>query len=402
LILFALNLGLGFSYIGLWIVSISQGLFWRADFTAFYTAFSMVRDGYGNRLYDFDLQTAYQQQILGGKSFQDGLLPFINPPYVAVLFVPLAWLSHWSAFSVWMLAQVGVVLWLLRLLWNISSTWSYRERWLLLSVALAFPPLFSTLMLGTFSLLLLVVLLQLYLALKQNRSYQAGLWLIAGTIKPQVVVFPLILLLGNRNWRVIGITALVMALLFVLTAGLFGWHIWEEFLRTLQLANTFYDQFGIVPNTMYNLKGMLTLILGNQHGVLISRICNIAFLAAASLSLILWRRLPLHDDPQFELRFGLVLLLGLFFSPHLHSHDGVMLIAPALLFYIYLRQYQPEHTTYVMFILLCPFLFLIGEFAVGSSLGVRIPSLVMIALLAWIMYRLAMDRGTPARIAQNT
>jgi len=68
-VVIASNLGLGLGYVGLWVIAGIQGLFWRADFISFYTAWSIVRDGFGAQLYDFGLQTSYQQQLLGGRSF---------------------------------------------------------------------------------------------------------------------------------------------------------------------------------------------------------------------------------------------------------------------------------------------------------------------------------------------
>ena len=85
-----LNTGLALSYIGLWAITARQGQFWRADFSAYYTGWAIVRDGLGNQLYDLDLQTRYQQTILEGRSFSDGLLPFTYPPHMALYFSPLA------------------------------------------------------------------------------------------------------------------------------------------------------------------------------------------------------------------------------------------------------------------------------------------------------------------------
>ena len=39
-------------------------MFWRADFTNYYTGWSLVRDGLGHRHYDLELQTRYQEQIV--------------------------------------------------------------------------------------------------------------------------------------------------------------------------------------------------------------------------------------------------------------------------------------------------------------------------------------------------
>ena len=63
--LFILNVGLALGNVGLWLSAMRQGLFWRADFTALYTGGTLVQEGQGAHLYDFEVQTRYQQEILG-------------------------------------------------------------------------------------------------------------------------------------------------------------------------------------------------------------------------------------------------------------------------------------------------------------------------------------------------
>jgi len=57
-----------------------------SDFLSFYTGWAIVRDGQGGRLYDLDLQRAYQAQVLAeeGSHSNFGLFPFINPPHAAL------------------------------------------------------------------------------------------------------------------------------------------------------------------------------------------------------------------------------------------------------------------------------------------------------------------------------
>lgn len=116
-----LNLSLGLSYVGLWLILAQQGMFWRADFSAYYTGWAIVRDGLGEQLYDFDLQTRYQQQILEGRSFSQGLLPYLNPPHATLPFVPLALLTRADAFWVWSLVQAALLVWVFRFLWRLSK-----------------------------------------------------------------------------------------------------------------------------------------------------------------------------------------------------------------------------------------------------------------------------------------
>ena len=96
---------LGFSvfavYIGLWLALIVGGHTEQADYTAFYTGWTIVADGHGPDLYDIGTQTATQQAILGGRSFEAGLNPFNNPPHLVVPFVPLAALPMATSYLAW-------------------------------------------------------------------------------------------------------------------------------------------------------------------------------------------------------------------------------------------------------------------------------------------------------------
>jgi Glycosyltransferase family 87 len=379
-----LNVGLGLSYVALWGMLAWQGLFWRADFSAYYTGWSIARDGLGEQLYDFDLQTRYQQQILGGRSFSQGLLPYLNPPHATIPFVPLALLPLPAAFAIWTLCQIALLVWMLRLLLRIARDWEPQERWLMVSAVVAFPPLLFTLQLGAFSLLMLLCMLQFYWSLKQGHDRAAGLWLLLGTVKPQVMLLPGALLIGARRWHALGVALLGGGALAALSGALLGWRSWAGFLDALRIVSGYFGIFGIVPTTMYNFKGTLALILGNDYGEAINQASLVALALVVALTLLLWRVPWRPDEPVFDLRMALTILLGLLFNPHLHRQDGVMFIAPAVLFYVYLRQRGLPRRAFAVWALACPLIVLVSEFTIEGSLGVRIPVVMMGLLALWM------------------
>jgi len=381
----AVHLGIASGYVGLWAMLATRGQFWQADFSAYYAGWSIVRDGHGAHLYDLDLQARYQENILNEGRFEGGVLPYLNPPYATLPFVSLALLSRSAAFWLWSLGQLLLLVWLLRVLSRLAQNWSPRERWLLFSGMLAFPPLFITCMLGTFSLLILVCVLHYVCALRRGHEGRAGLWLVLGTIKPQLMALPGLVVVGGRRWRALASVLLAGGVLVLVSGLLLGWASWIGFFQALQTVNTLFGEIGIVPTVMYNLKGTLALILGNEQGVLINRISMGAMVAASLATLAVWRGAwPAEDDPRFDLRMSLTLLLGLLFLPHLNPHDGLLLVLPALLFYRYLRQRNLPRGPYTAFVLSWPLLFLFSEFTVGGSLGIRGPVVAMGVLLIWI------------------
>ena len=387
-----LNLALALSYVALLFILARQDLFWRADFTMFYTGWSIVRDGRGAELYDFNLQTRYQQQILAGRSFKDGLLPFNYPPYVAVVPAVLAWLPRSTAFAVWALGQLALLVVLLRLLWQMTRAWKPYERRLLLTAVVGFPPLFSTFALGSLSLFLLVCLLQVCHRLKTGDELRAGCWLALGTVKPQLIVMQVLLVVAARRWRVLGGALLLGILLIMLSSGVLGWRIWLGFVEVLRATGRVFDTYGIVPTAMYNLKGTLALMLGNSRGSLINLVSLVAFAGMAIVTILIWRGPWRIEAPAFELRMALTILLGLLFSPHLNPQDGLVLVAPALLFYSYRRECNLPREAYAAFVLVCPILFLVGEFLIGDRLGIRLPVVAMLVLLVWMARALEAER----------
>src|ERR1700737_4222431 len=71
--------------------SIPQGL---PDFSIFYTAGRIVRDGHGGRLYDDALQESVQREFSPRALERRGsILPYNHPPFEAVLFVPSSFRS---------------------------------------------------------------------------------------------------------------------------------------------------------------------------------------------------------------------------------------------------------------------------------------------------------------------
>ncbi len=401
-----LHIALGMSYAALWVRMALEGQFWRGDFTAYYTGWSIIRDGHGAHLYDLDMQTRYQQHILDvstrglawredapAPTFEDGVLPFVNPPYTALPFVPLTWLPLTTAFFVWSVVQGGLLVWLFSLLQSIGQAWKHTERWLMYSAVVAFPPLLITLMIGSYSLFMLLCVLQFYLSLKREQSNRAGLWLALGSVKPQLMLMPGFLALGARRWRVLGSGVAIIGVCVLIAWPVCGWQCWREFMHLLNSISNAFDYMGIVPTVMYNFKGTLAVLLGNEHGLFINRVSTVALVGASVCTLLLWRGAsssPTH--PQFELRMALTLLLGLLFCPHLHPHDGLLFVAPAVLFYAYLRQNDLPRRGYAVFVLSCPLLFLVSEFTVGADVGIRIPVVAMGVLLVWMLRHLFRDR----------
>lgn len=191
------------------------------DFRAALTAATLVAEGDGARLYSIDAQQQAESSVLRGYEGQ-GLLPYTQPPFWALLLVPLlrAGLAVQLVFTVWTLisaAAAGLSLGLL------AAGWPARRgpSWLLMLGATSFFPLITALMVGQSTGLALLGLAAATTALKYRRDGMAGGALALALVQPTVLPALLLALAFARRWRALagfalagaGLVALAMAVL---------------------------------------------------------------------------------------------------------------------------------------------------------------------------------------------
>jgi glycosyl transferase family 87 len=329
-------------YLGLWAALIAGGHSEQADYTAFYTGWTIVVDGRGADLYDPAVQAEVQRDILGGRTFEAGLNPFNNPPHLVVPFVPLAWLSLGASYLVWAVVQLGLLAWLLWRLWTVvAADWSRDERLVLIAASVAASPLVVTFLQGAFSLLVCVAVTEAYVALRTARDGRAGAWLALASVKPQAVVTLGVMLLVGRRWRAIAVGAVVGLALAAVATVVLGPGIWSEYLAFLSRYVSTFDEFSVRPSVMWNLRGTLTLLIGPDQAAgqatLINTVGLVGQLAGLAAVAWLWRGRWAATSPDFDLRFALTLLIGLLTSPHLNPHDDLLLVPAAAIAYRGLR-----------------------------------------------------------------
>jgi len=384
--LIAFHLGIALGYLVLIIKAALEDLLWRADFTAFYTGGAIVRMGLGPRLYDLELQTRVQQAILGpGRMFYDGVLPFNNPPHFALVMALLSMLPLGPAFWCWTALQVGILARVIQRLRSMSSGWDATERWLLFSAFLAFFPLFLQFLYGSLSLFVLWCLIEFYLALREGKEARAGVWLALAAVKPQAMMFPALVILAGRRWRALAGASAAGVLILGATSAILGPSIWPDYFHWLTMTSSYFDHFGVYPEMMYNLKGTLALLWGAERASLIQAVSMGALIAGAAgiLALWVWGRWVPHQ-PAFDLRLALTLTLGVLLSPHQNPQDSLTLVLPVALFYDYLRRTGQPTRPLTAFLLTWPVLFLLEQFAIRGRLGIRLPVVLVTALLVWM------------------
>jgi hypothetical protein len=374
-------------FAGVWVWIGTEGLFWRGDFSAFYTGYTLIVEGRGERLYDLNVQAEQQLRLLPDWPLGDGLLPFVYPPHAAVALAPLGLLRHPAAFALWSMLQLGMCLLLGRFLFRLLSDQGAGVRWLTLVSVLAFPPLFTSFQLGQVSLWCLVCQFGFVCALKERRPLAVAVWLLAGTVKPQLMVVPGLVLLGLRRWRELVWFAVLLGISGGLATVLLGPGCWLDYLRLLRVHSQGFGSSTVDPLIMYNVKGLLTAQLGDGRHNLINLFTLGAWLASVVLVLWLWRDSGSLDRPDWRGRLTLSFMMGMLVNPHLNPVDALGLVLPAVLFLGQLQQdgERRQATTFAALAVCCPLLFLIDCWGLRPArLGFRPFFALELGLLGWM------------------
>lgn len=391
------NAGLVIAFVALWLSLALKGAFWRADFRAFYTGWTIVLDGDGGRLYDLEVQDRHQRRVLPELPADEGLLPFVHPPHAAVAMSGLALLPRDLAFYLW--TALGVLLCIVggRLVLRLLSGPQQRtERRLVLLTIAAFPPLFMSFQLGQVTLLCVVCVLGFVVALKEDRPLAMAVWIMLGTVKPQLMVVPILALLALRQWRALAWLATLGLGAAAVTTLALGPACWTDYLAVLRFCTQQFATSGIDPAGMYNLKGALTTTLGADRGDLINLLTKAAWLAGlVGVLALLWPVRDRWQEDSFDARLALALLLGLLTNPHVNPTDVLAFVPPAVLFRASLTRTKVPSPgmAFDQAALVAPLLFVVDYYLLGPLLPLRPFVMLGLGLCTWMALTIFRGRG---------
>jgi hypothetical protein len=297
------------------------------DFSIFYTAGKIVRNGGGAGLYDPALQYSVQQEFAPNVSVRQGALPYNHPPFEALIFLPLTFLPYGYALASWTAVNLALLLVVGKILRRRFSVLHGIAGWQWLAMELAFYPVFISLMQGQDSILLLCLYVLAFEFLERKADFSAGCCLGLGMFR-FALVLPMILifLFWNRRRFVSGavLVSLGLSLLSGWVVGFSG--LLRYPLYVWQLEKT-TGGGTILPGLMSNVRGLMASLLG---GLVTPPTLLIITLAASAF--LLWIAFPAGFAPTaFDLKFALAIVVTLLVSYHSYSYDWCLLILPLVI-----------------------------------------------------------------------
>jgi hypothetical protein len=276
----------------------------------------MVRSGHANELHNYDMNTKFQEQIIGATH---GPVPFNHLAYETLFFAPLSFFPYKAAYGIFLTVNLILLGWSAQLL--LPFTRRLAELWggLPYGVFVCFLPVGITLFQGQDSILLLFLFAAAYQAMSNDKAYQAGIYLGLSLFKFQYCIPVAVLLLAWKNWRTVtafmGTAAAVVAISVGLT-GLRAWSAYSSYLLSVssRLGSGEQLKYAIYPAAMPNLFGVVFAGAGNQT----------VMVGLISLAVMMWAAFG-------KASFPVAVAVAMLVSYHGLIHDATILILPVLL-----------------------------------------------------------------------
>jgi Glycosyltransferase family 87 len=278
------------------------------DFLNLYAGASLARDGVFASMHAPEVQlqreSEYAPQL-------PEVVPFVRPPFYALLLAPMAWLPFGPAFWVWLAVQSAVLIgtWI----------WAFR-RWG--ADALIFGSMYLPTALGIAHgqdcVLIAAIVLGVYALARRDRDFLSGAVLGLGLIKFHLFLLWPLALLVQKRWRMMAGACAAVAVELLVSLALAGPAGMARYVALLRMTDL--PRLSPSPELMINVRG-LALNLGIDS-VAVTGVLTVAVViltAAACWRAPLWRFVAAASAGS---------LLAV---PHVYGYDAGLLLIPLLL-----------------------------------------------------------------------
>ena len=297
------------------------------DFTVFYTAGKVLREGRGAQLYHSSTQLAVQAEFARNSDIRRGPLPYIHPPFEALFFLPLTFLPYPPAFTAWNLINLAILFGVAKLIRSRLHSLGSIPRWQMVLLCVAFFPVFANFHQGQDAILLLLVVTLSFRGLDRDADLLAGCWLGFGLLKYHLILPLAVVLALWRGRRFILGFITVSSAMVLISLGLVGW---QGALQYPAYAWRVVSQpafGGIPPRQLTSLFGLLAGWPFSQEMASAVRIAVAAGSAALLIIVACLRKYAL-DRQLSRLYFAVAVVAALLVGYSTNSYDLSLLVLP--------------------------------------------------------------------------
>jgi alpha-1,2-mannosyltransferase len=366
----------------------TPGIFDRAanikfqDFLPFYISAKLVSQHRASEIYDQQSQAKELEKIFSNRSRIR--IPFLYPPQVALLFVPLASLPFPVAAGIWIALSLSLYFTCIYVLWR-SCPNLHPYQSLIALAAIAFPPLFHFFVRGQFSAVPLACFTFAFLALRRNQFVLSGIALGFLIAKPQfLVAIPLILLFAPA-WRILAGLILSSAAQLACAVLYFGRDLMRAYFNILVHPSSWITtaELSQAPIQMHSLRSFWTLLIPWLNAALALYILSSIIVLTAVI--LLWK-----SSINLSLKFSALLIASILINPHLFVYDLLALV-PALLLLLDWALSHQTRTSSAQLRLVLYLIFLLPLFGPLSRWTHIQLSVIVFAAALWMLRCVAND-----------
>lgn len=281
------------------------------DFPLHYTASFLTLTRKPAAVYNYDYLQKVEKDLTGF-----GPHPWSYPPTGLLIDLPLALAPYFVSLAVWLTVTMGIYLFVL---YRIAPH-PFTLLW-----ALAFLGTFMNFYFGQNGFVSASILGG-GLLLLESHPLVGGFCLGLLSYKPHIFILIPLALLAGRKWRALAGVLVSLTCLFLVTGALFGFDIWQVFLKNTPLAIRNLQTESLWFDKMPSIFAAVRLA---GYGVMKAWICQgLAMLAAVALVVWFW-----SGQATLPLRATALVLAILLFSPHIWHYDLTILALPLAWFW---------------------------------------------------------------------
>jgi alpha-1,2-mannosyltransferase len=345
------------------------------DYLAFYAVGETVRTGQESHLYDFRYQ--HQMEAHVAQTELVGLQAYLNPPFLAWLFVPFSALPYRWSFTLWSLLGLA-------LLWASVGWLGAPGRRQPFAWALTFFPVFASISFGQNGLLSVALFSGVYLCWRRRNTFCAGVLASLLLYKPQLLLALglLWLLEWRRDWRAL------MGLLAggVMLVGLTFMMLPESSQAYIALSRTVLPNMaaweGFPLHHAHMLRAFFLLLLPGFPATseILALLCALVGVAGF---LVFWKQR--RASP--ELLFSAVVCLTIWITPHAMIYDWALLLVPAVL--LWESQHALRRQLRLVFSILWLAILLSGMLTTAQQAVLPVAVQISLPVFGWAMLALS-------------
>lgn len=288
------------------------------DFVGFLTGGRIIKSNLRSKIYDLDIQRDFQKDAINLRGSKTLIIPFRNPPTIALAFAPFSFLPLILGYKIFVLVNVILLIFVLGLF---KRFYDFGHRFIFYTLAFTFMPSISAIVLGQISVVILIVFFLIFYFLGKGKGFWAGVSTSLLFNKPQYLLFlPFALFLSKEKINFFkGFLAgfLFFLLLSFILVGVDAFLSYPGFIFSTELP-----QYATNPSWVITFASFLRFLkLSNSYVLLIN------FLLYGIFSLFFLLNFKSKNFP-YPVLFSSSLLFTIPFSIHAWEHDLMLLFFP--------------------------------------------------------------------------